>query len=131
MSDTTSDGLVERQDFPLVERLEDAAMVLATARLRIGAEAGNALATDCAEGAAEIRRLEEAVKRWKHEEETIWVPLDKKATRYREALAVIRYKTNAEANFRDRVGIDRLTPEDACLAEINDIATQALEADHE
>jgi len=70
---------------------------------------------------AEIRRLEDAIARWKHEQETIWVPLDRKATRYREALEriVLGLATIKREHF---------TPE---LGAIEFIATEALEEDPE
>lgn len=47
----------DRASEPLIDRLEDAAMVLASAPLTMDREAGEALSRDCDEGAQEIRRL--------------------------------------------------------------------------
>ena len=39
---------------------------------------------------AHIRRLEDSIERWKKEEAEIWVPLDKRAARYRKGLEGVR-----------------------------------------
>lgn len=56
-----SRGPEDREALPLLERLDDATMVLATAPLEMDREAGNVLAQDCEDAAAEIRRLREEV----------------------------------------------------------------------